>query len=216
MNTTSQPPVEYSIAVDIPPGYYPFPLDEGGTRLEGAAASFIDSAPEEMKSGIQDAIDVLEFLVQALAARRTVYCGIGRHMSEAGEQVTSWLTISLLQCGEPQNPRLVVQDLAMNKVAEEPSAVVEPVDVGGRPIIFSELTRQFPAPELPGVTSGTGDVSAFQLEALIPSDDGTTVAIIEFSTASVDSGPLYSEMLFTMAASVQFTKLTSQQSSLNL
>jgi hypothetical protein len=216
MNTTSHPPVGYSIAVDIPHGYYPLPLSGTGPTFENIATSFTESAPEEIRSGVSDAIAALGFFLEALTARQAVYCGIGRHMSDTGRRVTSWITISLLHCGEPRNPRLVLQDLAMNKLTQEPSAVVEPVDVGARPMLFSELTRRFPAPELPGIDGGTGDVPVFQLEALVPSDDGTTVAVIEFSTVSVGSGPLYSEMLFAMAASIRFIKSTSQHSSLSL
>jgi len=216
MNNTEQPRSEYSIAVEIPPGYHPLPLENIGSVLESATAPIAQSVPSEIKSSVPDVIGTLGFFLETLAARQALYCGIGRHMSETGEQVTSWLTISLLNCGEPQNPRLVAQDLAINKLDEQPAAIVEPVDVGGRPMVFSELTRNFPAPDLPVFESRSGDVPVFQLEALVPSDDGTNVAVIEFSTVSVESGPLYSEMLFTMAASIRFNKLTSQYSSLDL
>jgi|GEM_PF-4649654 len=216
MNNTPQPPAEYSIAVDIPSGYYPLPLENIDSILEGATGPITESAPSEIASSVPDVIGVLGFFLEALAARQAVYCGIGRHASETGQQVTSWLTISLLNCGEPQNPRLIAQELVINKLHEEPTAIVEAVDVDGRPMVFSELTRSFPAPDLPAFESRPADVAVFQLEALVPSDDGTTVAVIEFSTVSVESGPLYSEMLFTLAASIQFNKLTPQHSSLNL
>lgn len=216
MNTTPKHRIEYSIGVDIPSGYHPLPLTDIDRTLRDVAGPITETAPDSVNSSIPEVLGVLEFFLKALAARRTVYCGVGRHMTEAGESITSWITISLLECGDPQNPRLVVQDLAMNKLAQAPSAVVEPVEADGRPMLFSEVTQRFPAPDLPAYEGKSGDIPVFQLEALVPSDDGTTVAVIEFSTLSVDSGPLYGEMLFGMATSIEFAALTPAYSSLNL
>lgn len=216
MNTTTKRRIEYSIAVEIPSGYHPLPLTNIDRTLRDAAGPIAQAAPDSLHSSVSDVLGVLEFFLQALAARRTVYCGVGRHLTEGGEPVTSWITISLLRCGDPRNPRLVVQDLAMDKLAQTPSAIVEPVEAAGRPMLFSEVTRRFPAPELPAYEGASGDIPVFQLEALVPSDDGTTVAAIEFATLSIDSGPLYGEMLFGMAASIEFTASTPKYSSLNL
>lgn len=216
MSITPKREIEYSITVDIPPGYHPLPLTNIDQALQNAAGPITEAAPDALNSSVSDVLGVLEFFLKALAARRTVYCGVGRHLTEAGEQVTSWITISLLQCGDPQNPRLVVQDFAMNKLAQDPSTVVEPVEADGRPMLFSEFTRRFPAPDLSAYEGRSDDVTVFQLEALVPSDDGTNVAVIEFSTLAVDSGPLYGEMLFGMATSIDFTELTPAYSSLNL
>jgi hypothetical protein len=205
-----------AISVEIPPGYHELPLTDIASVVRAAEPVLLRSSTGSLRESVPATLGTLEFLLGALAVRSAVYCGIGMHRSGAGRSVTSWLTISCIDSGQRRNPRLVVLDLAQAKLREEVAWRIEPVEIGGRSVLFTEGVRHYPAPDLPAASGGGDDAPAFQMEALIPSSDGTTLAAIEVATASVESGPEFAPMLFGMAASLEFEASTSGGWSLDL
>ncbi|WP_406231860.1 hypothetical protein [Nocardia sp. NBC_01009] len=215
MNSTNRGP-EYMIAADVPSGYYGMPLSNIGNVMEAAEPVIAAAVPDDLEGSVPNVIGILKFLLEMLATKNAVYCGIGRHVSSGGEPITSWLTVSSIDYGRPQNPRLVIRDLVEAKLLEAVPWVVETVDIAGRPALFAEGIRTYPAPNLADAQGPGDSVPAFQIEGLVPSDDGTTVAVIELSTTSVSHGPEYRPMVFTMAASLEFADATSATWSLDL
>ncbi|MFI2283956.1 hypothetical protein [Nocardia beijingensis] len=206
----------HAISIEIPPGYHELPLTDIATAVRAAEPVLLRSTTGSLRDSVPATLGTLEFLLGALAIRSAVYCGIGMHRSDAGQPVTSWLTISCIDAGEPRNPRLVILDLVQAKLREEVPWRAEPVDIEGRPVLFTEGVRRYPAPNLPAAPDVGDDASAFQLEALIPSSDGKTVAVIEVATASLEAGPEFAPMLFMMAASLEFETTVSGAGSLDL
>ncbi|PPJ19178.1 hypothetical protein C5E44_08680 [Nocardia nova] len=207
---------EYELAVDIPPGYFELPLHNIDHQLDAAlplVEKFSDGMPAE---AVADVMGTLRFLLDALVAGNTRYCGLGQHVSDTGERVASWLVISVMKYGKPRSPRLTLADIATAKKLEDGSLVVEPVDIEGRPVLFTESIRTEPQPEITGLTTESASAAVFQLEAFIPSEDGTTIAAIEFSTVSVSEGPNFREMVFLLAASAKLDKTPSRPSMLNI
>ncbi len=205
-----------AISVEIPPGYHELPLTGIATAVRAAEPVLLRSTTGSLRESVPATLGTLEFLLGALAVRRAVYCGIGMHRGDAGQPVTSWLTISCKDAGEPRNPRLVILDLAQAKLRDEVPWRVEPVEIESRPVLFTEGVRRYPAPDLPAAPDVGDDALAFQMEALIPSSDGTTVAVIEVATTSLESGPEFAPMLFMMAASLEFEASASGAGSLDL
>ncbi|MEU7765141.1 hypothetical protein AB0B25_08470 [Nocardia sp. NPDC049190] len=171
---------------------------------------------DDLKECVPQLIGTLKYLLETLATKNAVYCGIGRHVSIDGQPATSWLTISSLNYGAAQNPRLVVRELAQSRLSEEIPWVVEPIDIAGRPALLSESIRTYPAPDIPAARAEGDNVSPFQIEVLLPSEDGTSIAAVELSTASVSHGPEYRSMVLAMAASLEFRASDSGSGSLDL
>jgi hypothetical protein len=205
-----------AISVQIPSGYDELPLTGIDSAIRAAEPVLLQSLTGSLRDSVPAALGTLEYLLGALAARSAVYCGIGVHRGSAGQSVTSWLTVSCIDAGEPRNPRLVILDLGQAKLREEFSWRLEPVEIGTRPVLFAEAVCRYPAPDLPAVAEAVEAGSAFQMEALIPSSDGATVAAIEVATTSVEQGPEFAAMLFAMAASLEFVASPSGGSSLDL
>ncbi|MGY4100126.1 hypothetical protein ACW2Q0_11325 [Nocardia sp. R16R-3T] len=210
------PPSGLSLAVTIPPGYYELPLSDVEEILSISATLITDSVGDSLKEIVPIVLGTLGFFLRSLAAKNAVYCGIGRHASEEGEPITSWLTISVMDYGEKNNPRLVVQDLAQYKTSQDNAGELVSVDIHGRPILFTERVQRYPAPDLPTVNTDGDDVPVFQAEVLVPSGDGTSIAVVEFSTVSVAQGTRYRAMLLAIADSVEFVESVFKPSSLDL
>ncbi|WP_063065098.1 hypothetical protein [Nocardia violaceofusca] len=207
---------EYEVAIEIPPGYFELPLHNIDNHLDAAlpfVENFSDGIPAD---AVADVMGTLKFLLNALVAGNTRYCGLGQHVSDTGERVASWLVISVMKYGKPQNPRLTLADIATAKKWEDPSLIVEPVDIEGRPTLFTESIRTEPQPEITDLATESGSTAVFQLEAFIPSEDGTTIAAIEFSTISVSEGPNFRDMFFLLATSAKLDKTPSRPSTLNM
>ncbi|PXX57647.1 hypothetical protein DFR70_11775 [Nocardia tenerifensis] len=206
--------VDHSIQVTIPPGYYEMPL--AGNGLLESTQPLIEEALPELREDIPKVIGTLSFLLSVTAAKNTVYCGIGIHASPGGTQLTSWLTISALR-GEPRNPRRVVHDLAKDKLSEEVPWTVAPLELADRPVLFSEKVHSYPAPDLTHLPGSAASVPIYQAEVLVPSDDGSTIAVIEFSTGSADDGPRFQDMLLAMVTTLRFVRAEKRtMSSLDL
>ena len=207
---------EYDLSITLPAGYFELPLDNIDERLD-AAAPFVELFSSETPTEtVSEVLGTLKFLLTALVAGNTRYCGLGQHLSETGERIASWLVVSLMTYGNPQNPRLTLLDIATAKNLDNASLVIEPVDVEGRPILFAECIRTLPQPEITDVASQSVPASVFQMEAFVPSEDGTTVASIEFSTTSLSEGPKFREMFFMLAASTQIGRAAGRPSMLDM
>ncbi|WP_194814981.1 hypothetical protein [Nocardia sp. XZ_19_385] len=205
----------YSISVDIPPGYHELPLsniDEILSRAQPVVASVLS---DDLRPEVPKVVGTLQFMLSKLASKNALYCGIGRHASTDGHPVSSWLTISSLDYGQAENPRLVLHGLATAKLADS-SWQVEFVEIGGRQVLVSESVQTYPAPDVADLAEAGDAVPAYQLEALVPSGDGSAVAAIEFATSNVDQGPEYLAMIFAMVASLEFEKVLPMTSSLDL
>jgi hypothetical protein len=193
--------------VAIPPGYFPLPLADVDSRLAQAESILTGVADVAQQPVVHGFVGVLGVFLADLAARGTLYCGIGRHISPADESVvTSSLIVSLLEFPGARNPRLVLADLVRAKSGANERGQADLVDVLERPTLFFERTRQLPTPQLPGRPDVPGDAMSpvFQLEAFVPSSDGGKLAIIEFSTPAESHGPQFRAMIVEMAASVSF------------
>ncbi|WP_109529971.1 MULTISPECIES: hypothetical protein [Nocardia] len=208
-------PPRYAVAVEIPPGYHELPLTDIATAISAAEPLLSRRTAGELRASVPKTLGTLEFMLEALAKRNAVYCGIGTHRSADGHPVVSWLTISCLDAGAPRNPRLTLADIAQRKTRDEISWRVEGVDVGERPLLFSEGIGHYPAPDLPALPKSDDAARTHQMEAVIASPDGTTVAVIEVTTAEVDRGPEFAPMLFGLAATLEFVA-SSTTSSLTL
>ncbi|HVW41303.1 MAG TPA: hypothetical protein VHC18_08130 [Amycolatopsis sp.] len=193
--------------IDIPPGYFALPIERIGTGLDEAESILTDVTEAGQQPLIHAVTGVLSVLLTDLAARGALYCGIGRHTSPTdGSIVTSSLVVSLLEFPGTRNPRLVLGDLVQAKADASERGQADLVDLDGRPVLFFERTRQLPTPQLPGQPEVTEDATSavFQLEAFVPSADGSKLANIEFSTPFEEHGPQFRVMMAQLALSVSF------------
>lgn len=193
--------------IGIPPGYFALPLDRIGPGLDQAESVLTDVADAGQQPLIHAVTGVLSVLLADLAARGALYCGIGRHTSPTdGSIVTSSLVVSLLEFPGTRNPRLVLSDLVQAKADENERGQADLVDLDGHPVLFFERTRQLPTPQLPGQPGVPEDATSpvFQLEAFVPSADGSKLANIEFSTPFEAHGPEFRVMMAQLALSISF------------
>ncbi|MFE9582273.1 hypothetical protein ACFYO1_38255 [Nocardia sp. NPDC006044] len=213
MTSTSSAP---AVSATIPPGYFEMPLRDTHRILERATSLVRATVPDALKADVPSVIGTAGFFLEVLAAKNAVYCGMGKHSAENGEPVVSWLTVSVVGFGDERNPRLVVGEITRDKVASGGSGSVEIVDVAGRPMVFTEDRRTYTAARLSSVRATEGSASVFQIEAVVPSDNGASLAVIEFSTAALEHGPEYRAMVLGLAASIKFHESASRTSSLDL
>jgi hypothetical protein len=195
--------------VEVPTGFVALPLEDIGDRMANAETVVGELAPDELREVVGPLVGVLSEFLRDLVARRVVYCGIGRHLSALDSSVlTSSLVVSLQAFPEERNPRLVLKDLVRAKADAGERAQVDLVHVDDRPMLFAERVVDLPTPRFPGQPDVPPDslTSVFQLEALVPSEDGTRLVGIEFSTPFAAHGPEFRTMVVTMAASVSFTE----------
>ena len=196
-----------AIWVEIPTGYVPLPTDDVRENMDVAREVVGGQVSADQRPTVPAMIRLLTSYLEALAARNGLYCGVGHHLSPVdGSAVTSSLVVSLQEFPEEVNPRVLLKDLTITKAEAGERGQVDLVDVQGRPMLFFERNRPLPAPRLPGlpeVPEGTM-TTVYQLEALVPSDDGSKLVAIELSTPFVERGPEFRAMVVTMANSVSF------------
>jgi hypothetical protein len=205
---------ETPVWVELPVGFAPLPTDDIDQRMATAEAVLAELAPEQLKGAVRPVVGALTYFLHDLAARNALYCGIGHHLSAVdGSTVTSSLVVSLQRFWEERNPRLVLKDLLQTKLDAGDRGQSDLVDLANGPVLFFETTLVMPTPQLPGlppVPDGS-TTRIFQLEALVPSADGTMMAAIEFSTPFESYGPEFR----TMAASVSFTEPAAKPRSIS-
>jgi hypothetical protein len=198
-----------AIWVQLPDGYVPLPLDDIAANMARARELVEASAPAPTRPAVAPLVDALAVFLDDLAVRDCLYRGIGRHVSGTdGTTITSSLVVALQEFPERVNPRILLKDLVLAKADAGDKGEVSLVDVVGRPMLFVEGERELPTPGFPGqppVPEGATS-KIFQLEALVPADDGARLVSIEFSTPFVGYGPEFRRMVVEMAASVSFTE----------
>lgn len=201
------PDEEPGIWLDIPEGYFPLPLRDLDVTVPAARQILTEVAEPEQRPLIELTVGTLGVLLQDLAARNAVYCGIGRHASAVdGGEVTSTLVVSVQDTGAEGDPRLLLGEMVERLAAEDWHGQADLLDVADRPVLFCERVQELPAPQLPGGPELPDDATApvFLLEALVPSDDGTLLAAIEFATPYLDNGPEFRTMMAVLAGSLSF------------
>lgn len=207
MLSGSQDTEPTAIWVEIPTGYVSLPTDQIRENMAAATDVLGEQASAAQRPTVEAMIRLLTACLESLAARNGLYCGIGRHLSVVdGSAITSSLVVSLQEFPEEVNPRVLLKDLTLTKAEAGERGQVDLVDVEGRPMLFFERDRLLPAPRLPGQPEAPEGAmtKVFQLEALVPSDDGSKLVAIEFSTPFVAHGPEFRAMVVMMASSVSF------------
>jgi hypothetical protein len=200
--------VELPLWLDVPTGFRPLPLTGTAEALEQAQHVLLELATPEQQSVLPTVVGALGELLQDLAARRAVYCGLGRHVSELdGAEITSTLVVSIQRTGGAGDPRLLLAEMVRRRAEQDWQGQADLLDVLGRPVLFCESTSDLPAPRLPGATGDDQDATAavFALEALIPSADGALLASVDFATPFVANGPEFRMMMVEIAATLSFT-----------
>jgi hypothetical protein len=191
----------------IPEGYAALPLENIPDTIAVTRQLVAELGPAAQHQLNDHVLDLLGFSLEALAERRTVYCGFGRHRSAVnGQLITSSLVVTLLEFPEERNPRLVLRDLLLGKDNAGEAGQADLVDLPNGPVLFFERTRMLPRPAAPGqhVLAESTESPVWQLEAFVPSPEGDELATIEVSTPLVEHGPQYRTLVVTMAAGVTF------------
>ncbi|WP_433681292.1 hypothetical protein [Nocardia sp. CA-119907] len=203
-----------SIAVDVPQGYVDLPLETIDDSIAQAESLFASLGPGAVSSAAPAVLQALRVLLTRLAQLNTVYCGLGRHMSADGQQISSTLTITVSEYGERRNPRLTLGDVLTGRLdAGEKYKNAEFLEISGRSVLFLDRVRSVPTPDLPGYDASELEQSVYQIEAVVSSPDGSAIAVIELSTPFVEHGDEYLLPIAAMAASIEFT-ITPLQSAM--
>ncbi|MEU4433506.1 hypothetical protein ACH474_00565 [Nocardia rhamnosiphila] len=195
------------IGIEIPPGYNEIPLGDLDTLMRSARPVITESVPDRMRDDVPNVLGTLHFLLATLAANNALYSGIGLHRTadEAPDRiVVSWLTVSSFDYGEERNPRLVLSELINTKAEQKSRGKLTIVEGPAVPILYFEWTEKHAAPAVASYPVTTDTPEVFQIEATVPSTDGTSIAVVELSTADPYVGPQYRGMVLDMAASITF------------
>lgn len=210
--------------IELPQGYFPLPMENIDETLATAEANLRELAPEDRQPLLSAVIGTFAVLLDELQERNTAYCGLGWHTAEDGAIVPSSLVISLQTFPERRNPRLVLKDMVEIRAEAGEHGQVDLVDLEPGPALFFESVLSLPRPRIPepgqsptdtpptaGPTAAadtptpTQNADVYQLQALVPSADGTKLAAIDFSTPDIPHGPRFRAMMVLMANSVSFT-----------
>jgi hypothetical protein len=192
--------------IELPPGYFPLPLTDVESSLAAAQANLRELAPEDKQELLAAVVGTFTLLLEDLEQRNAAYCGLGWHTAEDGEVVPSSLVISLQRFPERRNPRLVVKDLIEIRAQAGEHGQVDAVDLESGPALFFESVLTLPRPQIPGgPPNADPDAEVYQLQALVPSADGTRLVAIDFSTPDIPHGPYFRAMMVLMADSVSFS-----------
>jgi hypothetical protein len=200
---------EVRIWLDLPDGYLPLPLRDTDNALAEAEVVLRGLCPPEQLDLLHATLGTFSTLLDELGARNAVYCGLGWHQSPAdGVVVSSSLVVSIQYTGGERNPRLVLGDQVAIAARDGEAGRADLVDLANGPALFTEAVRSLPRPALPGRQSPPaqpGDAEVYQLRAMVPSERGEWLVVLEFSTPRVEYGALYREMMVLLANSVSFT-----------
>lgn len=193
----------------VPPqGYVPLPTDNIERVMSDAKSYLTELISDGGREKLTAVADVLTALLGELTTRNVVYCAIGRHLSPIdGTAITSSLTVGYQRFSdEERNPKLILKDMVEVKSSAGERGQTDLVEIDNRPMLFFESTRELPTPQFPGqptVVEGSM-TKVFQLQAMVPSVDGTRMATIDFSTPIDEHGAEFRAMVVLMAASVSF------------
>ncbi|MFE1592697.1 hypothetical protein [Nocardia sp. NPDC058705] len=197
---------EQSISVAIPEGYAALPLAdivENGEHL-------YEFGPQTT-AGTPSIVSALTALTGTLVDNGTRYCGIGAHRLPDGDPLYSCLTVTVRDTvGGPRNPRLVLSDLVRSRSADGTLGLSALVETDTHPVLFTEKVGS----AMPGQSEENQAPAVYQLQAVVPSEDGNSLVAIEFATPDTERGIACRKMISDMARSVKFGPQVT--SSLNL
>lgn len=179
------------------------PLTDIPQRLSIAESIIRDLPSASAKSMGETVLSSVGSLLTGLVARDVRYCGIGRHLSIGGTMVTSTLAVCVTD-GEKGNPRVVLAHLIESRSAAGEESDSWLGDVDDRPMLVTERVAELPVPPIEGVSTADGRAEVYQLEALVPSDEGEAIVAIQLSTSFVAEGPQFRRMVIDAARSVVF------------
>jgi hypothetical protein len=203
--TTTEPD---GVWLAIPDGYTAMPLDDIAATIDITSRLIAELGTPQQRQASGYVLGSLGVLLQTLADRRAVYCGLGRHRSALdGRLITSTLVVTLLEFPGERNPRLILKDLFQAKAQAYETGRTDLAELPNGPALFNEHTRMLPTPAIPGehpLTQGA-ESAVWQLEAHVPSREGGKLATMELSTPFPDHGPQYRTMVVTTAAGIRFT-----------
>jgi hypothetical protein len=198
--------------IELPKGYFPLPMTDIESALAAAEANLRELAPPDKRELLSAVVGTFTLLLEDLETRGAAYCGLGWHTAEDGEIVPSSLVVSLQRLPERRNPRLVLGDLVEAKAESGEHGQADLVDLEPGPALFFESVLTLPRPRIPGqaadaggVNVGGADAEVYQLQAVVPSGDGTRLVAIDFSTPDVAHGTQFRAMMVLMANSVSFS-----------
>ena len=208
MTDPTGPAVEPArVWLSIPDGYTPLPLDNIPATLTATEQLVNELGTVGQREASRFVLGSLTVMLETLAERSAVYCGVGRHLSAInGQPITSSLVVTLLEFPGRRNPRLVLRGLLQAKKDANESGQPDLVDLPNGPAAFVERIRMLPTPPIPGqdVLAPDTESPVWQLEAFVPSPEGDTLATIAVSTPFADDGPQYRSMVVGIAAGVGF------------
>ena len=197
---------ELKIWLELPSGYLPLPVGNSAEALAAAEPILSELCPPDRRDLLDATLNAFTVLLGELEQRNTVYCGLGWHTAPDEETIVgSTLVVSVLVTGEERNPRLLLGDLVTAAANADEQGQADLVDLPKGPALFMEGVRSLGRPNLPAQQGDPGRADVYQLEVLIPDDKGELLAVLEFSTPSVEYGTLYREMMVLLANSVSFT-----------
>lgn len=192
--------------VELPPGYIPLPLQDPEETLAAAQSNLEELTPEDNRDLLAAVIGTFTLMLDQLQERNAVYCGLGWHTTEDGTVVSSSLVASIQPVREKRSPRLVLKDMIQLRAESGEHGQVDVVDLENGPALFFESVATLPRPQIPGRPPNENpDAEVYQLQALVPSDDGTKLVALDFSTPDIPHGPRFRAMMVLMANSVSFT-----------
>lgn len=196
---------EVAIWLDLPGGYLPLPLENAVDRLAEVEPVLAELCPPEREDLLYATLNAFAVLLTELDERNAIYCGLGWHTAEDESVISSTLVISLQPTGEKRNPRLILSDLVQVAADAGDKGQADLLDLPKGPALFYERVRSLRKPALPGQEGDPGKADVYQIEVIVPDEDGNLLAALEFSTPNVAYGTLYREMMVLLANSVSFT-----------
>lgn len=188
---------DQSISVAIPEGYSAVPLGEVSAHTDLIRAIGGGARPDSVSF-----LSAIATLLESLVANGTRYCGVGAHLLPDGDPLYSCLTVTVTDAvGGPRNPRLVLADLVQSRGADDTLGVSALVETDTHPVLFTEkIGSAIPRQSGENATAP----AVYQLQALVPSDDGSSLVAIEFATPDAARGIACRKMIADMARSVVF------------
>ncbi|MGW5513500.1 hypothetical protein [Nocardia africana] len=209
----------FDVEVRIPEGFIPLPLRDIDVPVARAEELFTGAGPGQISAVAPRVLQALRIFLRGLGGLGAVYCGLGKHHAADGSDVTSTLVLSTVRYGEPKNPRLTLADYLVTRGRAEEYMHSEVVDFAGKNILLSDRILRLPPPEWHGQEQEIeGDASVYQIEAVVPSGDGTAIGVVQLSTSFTEKGEEFLPMMFSIAQSLEIrdSRPTPRLSSLNL
>ncbi|MFF4273323.1 hypothetical protein [Streptomyces sp. NPDC001536] len=175
------------------------PETAASERFHKAMEPVLDTAPDdESRQQFVTTLAAAEQMFRKLTDEGTVHCSVGVHNDDTensvGGALLSMFTITWVDTSWA--PRAVTAARAITEA--EGHAHIEYAELACGPASFSETLRT------PTVESGLPRNPLLQIHAHLPHPDGTSLALLTLSTASVARREEYRTILRTMAETVSF------------